>query len=273
MQDIDFLPQRYREAHADRSSHIWRVVIVAVVAAVISSTAGLQIRRRAQLREHVGLARANLLAVRGQSAELPELERRMQHDEIESQLHTYLRHPWPKTQVLAALVRPLPEAISLTSIRIGRENAAASSVLSAEHIAAPGAPPSAPTPETPSAKEDLELLRKQFDGPRTVIHFAGNSQDAVALHHYLAELGRCDLLVDPELLSVQSSTESSAEGTPATKDQASVSTRSFSARVYLRASFGQPNGPTADELRPASSPAEASVAALQRSREDQEASP
>lgn len=272
MQEIDFLPQRYREAHADRSSHVWRVVILAVVAAVISSTAGLQIRRRAQMREHVGLARANLQAVRGQSAELPELERRMQQDEIESQLHTYLRHPWPKTQVLAALVRPLPEAISLTSIRIGRENVSTSVAAPVERVAAPGAPGEKAAQETPSAKEDLELLRKQYDGPRTVIHIAGNSQDAVALHRYLAELGRCDLLVAPELLSVQSSTESSAEGTPATKDQAAENMRSFSARVYLRASFGQPNGPTAQEVRPAATAAAESVA-LHRTREEQETLP
>ncbi len=258
MQDIDFLPQRYREAHADRNTHVWRVVIAVVAAAVVSSSAGLQVRRRAALREHVGLAQSNLLAVRGQSAELPELERRMQQAEVESQLHTYLRHPWPRTQILAELVRPLPDAVTLTSIRMGRDNAGGSPVAPAEQVVTPGAGPAA-APAQPTLKDDLDQLRKNYDGQRTVIRLEGASQDAVALHSYLAELGRSELLVDPELLSVQSSSPTVSEGKPAAHDAESSSTRRFTAKVFLRPGFGQPNGPTTDDVRPASP--EASVAA------------
>lgn len=267
MHDIDFLPQRYREAQADRSTHVWRVVLVVVVAAVVSSTAGLQIRRRAQLREHVGLVQTNLQAVRGQSAELPELERRMQRDEVESQLHTYLRRPWPRTQVLAALVRPLPDSIALTSIKIGRESGGSGTgAAPAEQVVAPGS--SAAASAQPTLKDDLEQLRKRFDPPRTVIQLAGVAQDAVALHRYMAELGRSDLLVDPELLSVQSAAED--EGPSATV-KVSTNNRSFNARVFLRPGFGHPGGPTGDEVRPSAPAAAGSVA--RRTREEGENRP
>lgn len=260
MQDIDFLPQRYREAHADRSSNVWRIVIVVVAAAVVSSTAAMQIRSRSQLREHVGLALANLQAIRGQSSDLPELERRMAVAEVESQLHTYLRHPWPRTQVLAALVRPLPATVALTSLKIERETGSTSSGPPSEQVALSGAAPSAAAPTRQPAQEDVEQLRKKYDAVRTVIHLAGQSDDAVALHRYLTELGRSELLVDPELLSVQAAEDESSDDSAETSRQAS-SRRQFSARVYLRPGFGQRNGPSADELAPAEPSESAAVAA------------
>ena len=41
-----------------------------------------------------------------------------------AELYTYLRHPWPRTQLFSALLRPLPEEITFLQVQIFRQPAA-----------------------------------------------------------------------------------------------------------------------------------------------------
>ena len=84
----------------------------------------------------------------------------------------------------------------------------------------------------PPAGQDLDRLRQECDGQKTVVTLVGVTRDSAALHRYLAELGRVDLFDKVDLRSME--TDSSDR----------VARIQFTAMVIVRPGYGQPGGPT-----------------------------
>ena len=82
-----------------------------------------QILHRHELRT---LASTNSLYDRAQSlvAQQLELKRQLQSAGYEAELFTYLRHPWPTTQLLNAALSPLPDRVTLHEIHLYSGDAA-----------------------------------------------------------------------------------------------------------------------------------------------------
>jgi Tfp pilus assembly protein PilN len=227
MNEIDFLPDRLRVTRREhKTRRLWYVgVAFCVLALAVASSLQFATRRRLTADLEVAnaaydSAQRDLLRLARAQAELA-----VAHDEAE--LLTYVRHPWPRTQIIAALLRPLPEAVSLTELRIGRESAVQTNLGQFQPEVGVGAPPGADK-RTP-ARRDLERLRKSTDEQRTVAMLNGHAADGAALHRYLHELGRTPLFVGVELGSLESNAETDGK------------TR-FEVRLIVRPGHGQSDG-------------------------------
>jgi hypothetical protein len=234
MQDIDFLPAQYRQKYLRRRWQPWRVAVVAAVAALLLAGVFSQRNRKRQAEEELAtILRQYDLAVR-QNRRLAETWTELHSVRNTAELFTYLRHPWPRTQLLAAVLAPLPEGIDIEELQITHETRR-DHALSERRTRADSAGEGAQLKLLPPAVRDLTRLRDEFDKLRTVVLISGTSGDTAALHRYLGELGNASLFSRAELDLL-----TGAENQPA-------GTLQYRATLVVRPGYGQPGGPTGPE--------------------------
>jgi hypothetical protein len=232
MKDLDFLPQRYREETHLRRAQLWRTAVLALFGVVVGGTAlgqyGFQYSLRRELAAIEG-AHAEALAKTEQFA---QLSHDLEEVRFTADLYAYLRHPWPRTQILAAVAEHLPSELVLSELRIARETASGRSEPS--HLPPP--PTQAEggkAPELPAAVQDVQRLRQECDAGRTIVEVSGLACDIASLHTFVAKLGETPLFSRCELAAL----ESAGDG------KSPVQTR-FRVRLTVRPGYGQPGGPS-----------------------------
>jgi hypothetical protein len=237
MHAIDFLPSAYRQRRRQRRDARWRLTALCATGLLLAVVTTIQHFARVALEEHHAVVRAQTSVVQTQTARLRELMALRQAAAAKATLLAWLSHPWPRSQILACLVGPLPESLTLNSLHISREAPPPNPALPAPSQQAAANPPQQ------SYLKDLEALRTSF-GPGTVAaQLAGVTSDPTALHEYLASLTQQDLIARAELLGVDRLSDD--DGTRFR----------FSIRVWVKPAPGQ----TAPSSNPsAGSPAAAS---------------
>jgi hypothetical protein len=227
MPEIDFLPASYRQMTVHRKANVWRLLAGGIFVALIGFSAIYQhVLRREALAE---LAKTGPLydqadaLVQGHA----ELKRQLQFANDDAELYTYVRHPWPATQVLAAALAPLPDCITLSQIRLFKDQAPPSPAA-ATRIAPPQ---NKPAESEPAAKRELRQLRQDNDDRPRVLILSGITTDSAALQQYLLVLGKSELFVKTELGSLEADTADR------------VGAMHFIARLVIRPGYGQPGGP------------------------------
>jgi len=229
MNDIDFLPVQYRQQHERRQSTPWRILAVAAFVALVALAL---VSQHANYRKVEG----ELAAIMPQYEQAVSLDKQLgavqadlQKEELEAELFTYLRHPWPRTQLLAALLVTLPDEITLRQLQITRETLLprtpterrSRSQRKAEEAELEGLSP---------AERDLKQLRDRFDNMQTLVSLSGITAESAALHQYLGELGNSDLFAKAELCSIESVEDNGAK------------TLQFEATLIVRPGYGLPGG-------------------------------
>jgi len=234
MKDIDFLPPGYRQQHAKRNVRVWRVVVVVSFVAMLSVASLVQYYRLAYARSCLAQLKIQRKVAENQNAQLTKIQSQLKRFSCDAELFTYLRHPWPRTQVLAALLAPLPDSVTLDQLEIKvdvpSERQRKQSRLRRE--------PNKGEEEGESllpAQRDLTTLREQMDSARVSIVLCGRTIDPAALHRYLGDLGRCSLFAKAELDSLEG--ETNGRDLP-------EGTMLFQAVIVLHPGYGQPGGPT-----------------------------
>ncbi len=167
-----------------------------------------------------------------QTNELAQLQSQLDAADDVAQLFTYLRNPWPRTQLLAALLAPLPKEIRFSKVEIRREEPQLQRATERRSRAEIRAEQQQ-TAELAPAARDLKTLREQFDDTKTVVLLEGITTDSAAVHRYLGELNQASLFTAAEPDSIDA-----APGGPAGSLQ-------FRATVTVLPGYGLPGGPTA----------------------------
>ena len=227
MHDIDFLPAQYRQQNLRRQSQPWRIVVVLAFVALLVGAGYSQQHRH-------GRVEADLKAIQPQYQEaiqrqerLAEMQTRLFPVRASAELIAFLRHPWPRTQLLAAVVGPLPEEITLEQLDIRQVTETKTfERRDAEKDEKEQA-------SLPPAARDLELLREECNDARTVVVLLGRTRASAAVHEYLSQLAGHALIAKVELESMEN------------VDRGEVGTLEFQATLLVRRGYGQPGGPAA----------------------------
>ena len=231
MQDIDFLPVQYRQKRVQRQSQPWRIVVAVAFAVLLGAAAFTQQGRKRQAEKRLEAILPQYELAVSQNRKLAELHARLNTARNAAELFTYLRHPWPRTQLLAALLAPLPEGITLEQLQITRQlpqdRAPPERYFRTENKAKDDE-----LDKLPPATRDLIRLRDEFDKNPTLVLISGTTRESAAFHRYLGELGGASLFTKANLDSLES-----PENDPAGPLE-------FRATLVVRPGYGQPGGPT-----------------------------
>jgi len=251
-QDIDFLPAHYREHTAEKKGRAWRLSTIILLGMMLPVASFYQLRVRSKLHRELTALGPQCAMVEAYQTQLNGLEKKRGEMEAQARLIAYLRHPWPRSQIVAALLPTLPESVSLTSIQI--EELAGSAVASPALVRNPHQQIQPQTSALP-ADADLESLRTRHDQAQVIVLLSGLTTDQSQLHEYLGHLARNRLFVKTELLSLESPSAKQAAAARTTEgDQ-------FRARLIVCQGPGQPHGPKGKQDGAAEAQVHAAVAA------------
>lgn len=237
MHDVDFLPIEYRQKHARRQSQPWQVLVAIAMVGLMAAAAFVQHYRRVRVESDLAVINPVYEAAVNQQARLAEAQKQLKSVEASAELYTYLHHPWPRTQLLSALVTPLPDAITLQQIQILREATATPSAVDVRPPADPKAEEERIKTLAP-AQRDLAKLRSRLDPLQTVVVLTGTATETAALHRYIADLNATEIFDKAELDSFNSIDNS--------KTGATVQ---FRAVLAVQPGYGQPRGPKGPEKK------------------------
>jgi Tfp pilus assembly protein PilN len=230
MTHIDFLPPRYKERSELERSKLWYLGVLCVFGGAIAVATLYQFGVRAQVQSELAQVEAESNAAQATIQRVNQLQALAKSESADAELITWLRHPWPRTQLLGAIAAHLPDEVTLEDLRLDQEEAPK------YRAAAPASPEQSPAeaPKLNPAARDLMKLRSLHEGKQAVVVLAGEARDTAALHTFLARIGSVGLYSKVELLSIESgnSNESSAAAR-------------FKAKLTIRRGFGQAGGPQA----------------------------
>jgi Tfp pilus assembly protein PilN len=235
LQDIDFLPDRFRQTTVKRRNYFWRSALLISIVLVGLFAALHQHHVRAQAQAELAVDQARHDQAKAASMRMSVVQAQLAEQQKAALLIAYLDHPWPATRLLEALLEPLPDSVVLEEIRIVREQRTGQHAAhrprvgrGSEEEELAGLPP---------IQRDLTRLRLTCDGGLTVALVAGLTTDSESLHRYIGRLNRHPLVSKAELTSI----EVAARGRSAVEI---AGASHFSIRVVWTPGYGQPAGPT-----------------------------
>jgi hypothetical protein len=227
MQDIDFLPIEYHRKREQRRAQPWQIVAAAAIVGLVAAAAISQHYQWIHAQnDWEAIAPAYETAVQMQN-QLAKMQQRLNHAKASAELYTYLRHPWPRTQLLSALMNPLPDAVAFQQVRI---------VHQAPTTSSPPKTPAAIAKSGEPAERDLAKLRERLDSMQTIIVLSGTVVDSSMLLQYMNDLEAADLFENAELGRV-SGGDNGKEDEPL----------QFRIVLGVKPGYGQPGGPTGPE--------------------------
>jgi len=231
---IDFLPAHYHRKHASKQSQPWRWVVVAAFVPLLAGASLAQWYQQKQLEEQLALLTPQYDEAVEQNKQLAEVTHTLGEARSVAELITYLRHPWPRTQLLKTLVALLPEEVTWSELVIARETPQRNQAPARRgRFRAEKLGQDADLEKLSPAERDLVRFRQQYDELRTVIHMVGTTTDNAALHRYIGQLGR-ESLFDKAELEMLEAVEGGGENEVR-----------FEATIIVRPGYGQPRGPAA----------------------------
>jgi Tfp pilus assembly protein PilN len=230
MHDIDFLPVEYRRRQARNKRQVWGSVAVTVMVGLIVTTAWFQHRRYRHAEDRLATILPEHEATVDRSKRLDEMHAQLNSARAGAELYTYLRHPWPRTRIINAILKPLPEEITFDELQISRETPSGATSRRRAAQADRQTEKEELSKLLPTAR-DLKKLRDEFDPALTVVKISGVTNRGDALHRYLGELNDTNLFTKAELDNLESD-----------RGDRSRMLR-FTATVTVRPGYGQPGGP------------------------------
>lgn len=245
MQTIDFLPEQYRERRKQRRVRYWWALVVCLFGGVVIATGSLQWLSVLRIKHELSRLEQQVVTFRQLDQNLLDIESKVAAVSHSANLYTFLKHPWPRTQILAAVVQPLPQEMELTSIRI------------AESLIAKGPQPAAvaegtePPPPAHPAVADLQQLHNTHEAQRVVVMIEGTAQEVEHLHYYLDALGRHALVAEARLNSME------------TRKYETHSLVVFQLQLTIKSGHGLSDGP-AGPLSPTDNPSPETAAGTYR---------
>ena len=230
MHEIDFLPAEYRREHANKRWRSWRILLVLGFTALIALATFGQNHRLQRIESDLDAIAADHERALGQQNDLAEQQSRLLAARADADLFTYLRHPWPRTRILDALLVPLSDEIAFEELQIQLEEAAGQSP-GGRRDGRQNRAEEEESANLPPAVQDLKQLRSRFDPKRTVVTIAGVTSNSDAPHRYVGALSKADLFSEAKVPTMESDQDQSGE------------TLRFNATLVVRPGYGQPGGP------------------------------
>ncbi|MHB8899676.1 MAG: hypothetical protein ACYC6Y_13090 [Thermoguttaceae bacterium] len=241
MPEIDFLPADFKARHTRRHGRSWQAIVIAAAIGLLVVVAVGQSRTLHQIEAKVAQVEPERQMLLARQLELEQLRAEVAQREARAQLLAYMRHPWPRTQLLSAILASLPETIACEKIHISREAPGGQALPQAVGDAG-----QEDLAKLQPAERDLRLLQGECDPAVVAIVLEGTTGDGIELHRYLNRLNRVPLLDKVELHSLEATT-----GDTQAKFR-------FEARITVRPGFGQPRGPDGNTKQIAQAPSPSS---------------
>jgi Tfp pilus assembly protein PilN len=229
MKDLDFLPARYQAQNAIHKARLCQLAMSVAFGAIICLAACFQFALYRSAKQGLASIAPQHDDAVNKTTQLAALRAEVEQSRQFAKLYTFLKYPWPRTQMLADITKDLPPEVTLRELTIVEEIA---NPFARTGVTVAGVTSKPAVGETPP-KSDLALLRSQLERSRSEIQISGTTTDAGALHLFVMALNGTPLFESAKLHSMEAMTGS---------EQAKSK---FLIRLTVRPGYGQSGGPQA----------------------------
>ncbi|PHS16987.1 MAG: hypothetical protein COA78_03335 [Blastopirellula sp.] len=187
MQSIDFLPEKYKQRRIRKRVGFLRIGIFSIIVLCVCGTALFQLVRLGSLKLEIASLEAEYSKVTEIQKNILELESKNQTQINQAQLLTFLRHPWPSSQIMSLVAETKTESLYFNEMRVFRQSETKKKALFPEDK-------DTNKDKLPAAVQDLLELQKDLRGKEIVINISGICNDTTQLYDYLSKLNQSDLV-------------------------------------------------------------------------------
>lgn len=205
MKTIDFLPQTYRDKSARQRAGVWRLLVVALLGGTVAAASLGQLWHRRSLRAELDALQPLYVDAQAKSTMLTQLQAELTQETAAATLCAYLKTPWPRTQLVSAIVVPATESLRIEELHLIEATPAAPAATTENPDAATALAGMSP------ATRDLTAIRAEALARATQAELVGTSAEAAAIHKYLERLEKSPLVTRAQLVSLSNVT---VEGQP-----------------------------------------------------------
>ncbi|QDU75068.1 hypothetical protein Pan97_20890 [Bremerella volcania] len=193
--EIEFLPKKYREK---RKSHNFQISRLLLIVGIVAGMSAVLLYQLASLHS-VNLQVAALDQQHEKVMQLmQEVDRRRNEVAVKrhhAKLLTFLDHPYPKSQVIAAIANPLPTEITITRLQVTVEQIAAAN-------AKPASEKGKAVPKGHPMELDLKVLIDEAKSRRCTVEVEGTTDDTSCLYTFLASLHQAEIIESAKIESI-----------------------------------------------------------------------
>lgn len=197
MNEIEFLPKKYLEKRA-RSNVKWSrllllmLVLVGIVGVGLYQVAALH-HLHSQLAE-VDDEHQRIVKLMTEVNNKREVLNRLQHS---ARLLTFLEHPYPRSQILAALVNPLSDQIALSQIHLTHQQTDPNVFRTLADLSDPKQ-----AATVHPMKQDLNTLTAESRLRQCTVELAGTTDDPSTLYNFLTALHQSEIVETAKIESI-----------------------------------------------------------------------
>jgi len=193
--EIEFLPKRYREKRKKNNIKVSRILLIVIMVGGMASVLLYQLACLHSVNRQVAAIDKQNEKVMQLMQEVESRRAKVVLERHHANLLTFLDHPYPKSQIISALVNPLSREITITRLQITQEQ-----------VANPNAkPPSEKGQAAPKGHPmelDLKTLISEAKTRRVMVEVEGTTDDTSSLYTYLASLHQAEIIESAKIESI-----------------------------------------------------------------------
>jgi len=202
MNEIDFLPDRFREQSSKRRSQVWRIAVLLMLVGVVGVAALGQYAVKRSVTWQLAEFDVQHQAAEQRRLEYESLQKQEKLADATASLYAFLGARQYKTSILREIDAALSESLVLDGIRIEGLKRQGAGRFSREQGDSQKA-----TAGLPPAVSDLRTLREDRAGIELTVSIIGHTNNTPDLHHFVSRLGRSALFSKAQLRSLSTRSE------------------------------------------------------------------
>jgi len=195
MKEIDFLPKAYHDRMLRENVRISRSMIIAVLLISAAVPTVFQVTSLLRLRSQQAALESDYLKVKELEQQAQQIRIEVEQQSHHARLLTFLRTPYSRSHILAAIARPMPEEIVITNLRLHNRSGQQRSRSS-------GNEEEQNNQSAIPYQADLQVLIAQERIKRCTIQIEGTTQDTSALYTFLADLHKSQIIQATKIISI-----------------------------------------------------------------------
>lgn len=196
MNEIEFLPKRFREKQRRSSIKAPRLLIFSLLVSFLAIVSLVELARLYQVRSQLANLQSQHERIDLLTQEVERTRAEVAGKRHHARLLTFLDHPYPRSRVLAVLTNPLPAKIVIKRIELTHRQAAAVSTRQKSEK------DSEQTPQGAPLQNDLAQLIRDNQNRQCIVELEGTTDDSSLLYTFLATLHESDLIESAKIESI-----------------------------------------------------------------------
>lgn len=196
MNEIEFLPKRFREKRRRSNFQVPRLLVFSLLLGLLAVVSLFQLAELYSVRSQLAALKAQHERIAQLLQEVERTKAEVAQKRHHARLLTFLAHPYPKSQILAQITNPLPSEIIITRIELTHTQAAVNNTRQKSEKSSDQPPSGSPM------EIDLQQLMDETKNRQCTVELEGTTDETSQLYTFLAALHESGLVESAKIESI-----------------------------------------------------------------------